>query len=375
MAKMGWEEGQTLGSKGSTNGLAKCLQPDLENLSAEKRAKGIGANKSIHSSNWWENAFNDAASELSVGKKKDRKRKNKSASSSSPEKKSKKSKNRDGTATSASADELRIIENLTKDKWGFTGGREGKMERIRRQEEEYLKKLRADEGMKSDGEKTKTKSSGRADAESKKSHKSSKKKKTSSKGGKDAKESEEDLVYTKELEQCKIKSKLYGKETWWGSKLFFFSGILGSHKRKKDATDSSTNGVSEKDQVKAFFKAKENAVYDHSGIGSQFLDIKLGEEFQGKKKTFETLETNKEEDSDSDKSDTIKIKWKKAFKKALDATTAPMHINDLKSKVIGKHLEALDTDKERNQLEAKFMKKLAKCKHAKQKKSMIHYKQ
>ena len=66
LAGMGWKEGQTLGKRGNENGLVKCLQPDAEDL--EKRVKGIGADKSIHSSNWWEQAFNTAAVSI-VGKK------------------------------------------------------------------------------------------------------------------------------------------------------------------------------------------------------------------------------------------------------------------------------------------------------------------
>ena len=68
LAGMGWKEGQTLGKRGNENGLVKCLQPDAEDL--EKRVKGIGADKSIHSSNWWEQAFNTAAVSIGgVGKK------------------------------------------------------------------------------------------------------------------------------------------------------------------------------------------------------------------------------------------------------------------------------------------------------------------
>ena len=87
LAGMGWKEGQTLGKRGNENGLVKCLQPDAEDL--EKRVKGIGADKSIHSSNWWEQAFNTAAVSI-VGKK------SKSKSSSKKRKAEKEAKKKEG---------------------------------------------------------------------------------------------------------------------------------------------------------------------------------------------------------------------------------------------------------------------------------------
>ena len=149
---------------------------------------------------------------------------------------------------------------------------------------------------------------------------------------------------------------------------------------------SSSSYVSEKDQVKAFFKAKQNAVYDHSGIGSQFLDIKLGEEFRGAKKTFEEDANNNNKqakdgsDGDGDGSDgsdsddtAVKMNWKKAFKKALEGGKS-MHIDKLKSKVIGKQLKRMDSEQERSQLEATFLKKLSKSKRLARKKDTIQYK-
>ena len=87
LAGMGWKEGKTLGKRGNENGLVKCLQPDAEDL--EKRVKGIGADKSIHSSNWWEQAFNTAAVSI-VGKK------SKSKSSSKKRKAEKEAKKKEG---------------------------------------------------------------------------------------------------------------------------------------------------------------------------------------------------------------------------------------------------------------------------------------
>jgi len=266
METMGWREGQTLGRNGDDdNGLVKCLQPDVED--SEKRVKGIGADKSIHSSNWWENAFNSAALTIGKGTKKGKKRKGKDVEKEEKKQASKRSKksgetagksNRDGTDTSATADELRIVENLSKQSWGFTGGREGKMERIRRQELEFMSShAKASESLGATGQEVE---------EGKKSKKSKKSKKKEPK-------------MAVELEHCEVKSKEYAGQTWWGYKIFSFSGVLGSLERKSDP-------VSEKDQEKAFFKAKENASLGHAGIGSQFLDITLGDDFAGKKLTF-----------------------------------------------------------------------------------------
>ena len=81
------EESRKPRKRGNENGLVKCLQPDAEDL--EKRVKGIGADKSIHSSNWWEQAFNTAAVSI-VGKK------SKSKSSSKKRKAEKEAKKKEG---------------------------------------------------------------------------------------------------------------------------------------------------------------------------------------------------------------------------------------------------------------------------------------
>ena len=303
MASMGWKEGETLGR--NENGLVKCLQPDAED--PEKRTKGIGAKTSIHSSNWWEAAFNDAASSIgkagSKGKKRkangDEKEERGTKKKKKEKKKRKQATNRDGTDTSATADELRIVENLSKQRWGFTGGREGKMERIRRQEQEFLSKVQSEK-----------KSEGGAGG-----------KKTSTSGGVSAKKKRKAKTKSDEkelhrIEACEAKRVEYSAAAWWGSKIFSFSGVLGRLERKPGAQDE---GLTEKDQVKAFFKAKENAADGKGGIGSKFIDIKLGEEFQGQKITFGGAEAAKEDgEAGQGEGDGLKDKKKKKKDKKKD---------------------------------------------------------
>lgn len=45
--------------------------------------------------------------------------------------------------TTASAEELKILDQLAKDKWGRWGGRDGKMARVRAQEEKLAAEARA----------------------------------------------------------------------------------------------------------------------------------------------------------------------------------------------------------------------------------------
>ena len=116
------------------------------------------------------------------------------------------------------------------------------------------------------------------------------------------------------IEACEAKRLEYSVAAWWGSKIFSFSGVLGRLERKPGAQDE---GLTEKDQVKAFFKAKENAADGKGGIGSKFIDIKLGEEFQGQKITFGGAEAAKEGEGDGLKDKKKKQKKdKKKDKKA-----------------------------------------------------------
>lgn len=204
--------------------------------------------------------------------------------------------NRDGTETSATADELRIVDSLSKDSWGRWGGREGKMERIRRQEQEFLASQgERDSAPSSEGEEERKK-------EAKRRRKAEKKRSRSSAAAQSL----------NQIERCDAKSKAYSLESWWGHKVFSFSGVLGRLERQEGDDEASGAPRDERDQVKAFFKAKENAAQGKAGIGSQFLDIKLGEEYRGQKLTFAEGDAGK---TKSKKTKSEKTKSEKKSKK------------------------------------------------------------
>ncbi len=263
MASMGWKEGESLGAKDGENGLVKCLQPDV---GYEKSTKGIGADKSIHSSSWWDDAFKSGASNLKKGKKKKKKEKKEKKESKKKEKKGKsKSKSSKASVGTSVVAEVSVP-------FGFSGFREGKMARIRRQEEEeaaLLARAKGKEGKAATAGKVRGREEGSEDKAERKAKKKAKK----------VKKIEIEL---KDSEVRKIEVKEIAVN-WWGRALFTRSSyLLGDQELKTKGTKDSA--FTERDQEELYRHAHTIGTKDRQGLGLS-KELKTSE-FTGKKIKF-----------------------------------------------------------------------------------------
>lgn len=147
MKQFGWSEGKGLGAK--EDGMAEAIK-----VKQKKDQTGVGANSSGQwRDKWWEEAYAQSVSTINGAQVEIKKLNSDSSSSDDSDDSSdsgvdvssvtKQLLHADGTKSSATAAEAKLATQLAKDPWGRFGGRQGKMARIRAQEEAQLAALAA----------------------------------------------------------------------------------------------------------------------------------------------------------------------------------------------------------------------------------------
>jgi hypothetical protein len=268
---------------------------------------------------WWEDAFNSAVQNVQrVGES------SSSSSSSSDEEDGdvEVRRNRDGTLASASVEELQLLESLAKSSGrvaaGRFGGRDAKMERIRRQEAIEAAKMAEKLGLSTAVRVNSDSQLNEKDVEQKKKKKKGtkneddgikrKKKKSSSDSKRIVIECGKD---DKSEEECHVVPT--PRDGWWGCNLFISAGAL-SGAALEVPIDKIKVGFSEDQQAKIYERAQNGKTTGKVGLGKgKRGTIKIdGVAWQGTKKTFE-------EEDETVKDDKVKkeFKWKKVIAKVL----------------------------------------------------------
>lgn len=281
---------------------------------------------------WWEDAFNSAAKGVNVGCS--------SSSSSSDDDSSSDDegnavarKNRDGTLASASQQELKLLEELSASAGrvaaGRFGGRDAKMERIRRQEALEAERLAAKLGLRikkdesQDVVETQPKKKTRNLASEKLEEKRKKKDKAGRiviECGSDGKDGGQDHL-----------PEPTPRHGWWGCNLFISAGSLAGAALELPV-EKKKSGFSEDQQAQIYNDAQKGKTSGKTGLGKgKRGTIKVdGVVWEGKKTTFDEepedtkspkdLEREADGKSKKRKAKNGDVKWRKVISKVLKKT-------------------------------------------------------
>lgn len=352
LQSLGWERGKGLGK--DEQGMKDAIE-----VKKKDDTIGVGGGPSTNWKDaWWEDAFNSAVKNLG---------RTNSSSSDSDDTDSEDDlddglrRNRDGTMASASAQELKILEALNKSQGrvstGRFGGRDAKMERIRRQEALEAAQLAERMGVSID---TGVKTGG--DEEKLPKNKKTKKEINSSSStriviecaGKGSEISDAVMVPTP-------------KDGWWGCKLFCSAGSMSGAALELPVQDKNGKGFSESQQASIYEQAQSGKTIGKTGLGKgKRGTIKIdGMVWEGKKTTFpedgedveKTRKTKKKKESPTPGDNEFR-KWKKVVLKVLKKKAKPnkgMKVKSLHSSV-GKMLASeykleLEKDQIRDQIQ------------------------
>ncbi len=341
LTKFGWKEGRGLGKEGQ--GMVEAIE-----VRQKDDAGGVGAGPVRNFDKWWESAYEAAARGVRV----DRAGGASSASSGSDSDSESdsdsdsdgglrsrvRSINRDGTLASGSVDELKLLERLSKSGGrvaaGRFGGRDAKMERIRRQEAEEAARMReklglqdmkvgtsGEEGGKARAKRPKKRKASDGDRDERETPEKKGKKGKKEKKGKKKEKKEKKSAGRRIVIECGDQSaadefiraacSLTPTSGWWGCKRFTSAGALDSSPLKKVKED---RGFSEDQQAKIYETAQCTKASGKRGLGGGKPGrgaIKVdGAVWEGTKVTFG--------DDDDGKTETIgRIRWERVVKKAL----------------------------------------------------------
>jgi len=327
LTKFGWKEGRGLGKDGQ--GMVEAIE-----VRQKDDTGGVGAGPVRNFDKWWESAYEAAArgvrvdraggaSGASSGSGSDSDSDSESDSDSDGGLRSRvRSINRDGTLASGSVDELKLLERLSKSGGrvaaGRFGGRDAKMERIRRQEAEEAARMREKLGLQDIKVGTSGEEGGKARAKGPKKRKASdgdrderkkpEKKEQKSAGRRIVIECGDQSAAD---EFIRASCSLTPTSGWWGCKRFTSAGALDSSPLKRVKED---RGFSEDQQAKIYETAQCTKASGKRGLGGGKPGrgaIKVdGAVWEGTKVTFG--------DDDDGKTETIgRIRWERVVKKAL----------------------------------------------------------
>lgn len=288
---------------------------------------------------WWEDAFNSAVQNVHrVGE-------SSSSSSSSDDDDGDVGvrRNRDGTLASASVEELQLLESLAKSSGrvaaGRFGGRDAKMERIRRQEAIEAAKMAEKLGLSTAVQVNTNSQLNEKNAEQKKKKKKGsrieddEKKKEKKKSG----DSKRIVIECGKADQVEEECQVVPtpRDGWWGCNLFISSGAL-SGAALEVPIDKVKIGFSEDQQAKIYEQAQHGKTTGKVGLGKgKRGTIKIdGVAWQGTKKTFED-----EDDTVKDDKTKKDFKWKKVISKVLKKKGKKS--KGLKIKHLHKHVAAM----------------------------------
>ena len=313
LQSLGWERGK---------GLGKDEQGMKEAIEVKKKDDTIGVG-GVPSTNWkdawWEDAFNSAVKNVGCG---DASSSSDSDDSDSDVEDTGSLRNRDGTMASASAQELRILEALNKSQGrvstGRFGGRDAKMERIRRQEALEAAQLAERMGM-----------SAEAVAAPKTREAEKHKKQKSTTKSKPLSPSDRIVI------ECGVKDDTSDvvlvptpKDGWWGCKLFSSAGCMSGAALELPVKDKDGKGFSESQQENIYARAQSGKTVGKTGLGKgKRGTIKIdGVAWAGTKTTFSDEDVDKEKEGKNNNKEKKKLKesrseefkrWKKVMMKVL----------------------------------------------------------
>ena len=150
LSKFGWIAGKGLGK--DEQGMAEAIE-----IQKKEDTGGVGAGPGRNWDSWWEDAYAEAATRVRATACGDEPSSSSSSDDSSDDEDDGglrgrvRSVNRDGTVASGSVDELKLLARLSKGAGrvaaGRFGGRDAKMERIRRHEAEEAARMRQKLGL------------------------------------------------------------------------------------------------------------------------------------------------------------------------------------------------------------------------------------
>jgi len=322
LKQFGWQEGRGLGKE--EQGMSSAIE-----IRKKEDQIGVGFGPDRNWNAWWESGFEEAVKGVRVAASHGDGSGDSSDDSSDDEVyagRGRSSLNRDGTVATGSAQELRLLESLAKAGGrvaaGRFGGRDAKMERIRRQEELEAQRMREKLGLvdavrraplgagdgdggekqKSKDDEEKRKNLGEKKEKKKKKEKKEKKKKC---GTSRKRAGQEEPNATKKarrivIECGNIEAGMDGKRAepvaalcptsssgWWGCHVFRSAGAMDSSPLKKRSGDEAT-GFSEDQQAKIYEAAQLGKTSGKTGLGKgKRGTIKVeGAVWKGTKLTF-----------------------------------------------------------------------------------------
>lgn len=340
----GWEAGRGCGKDGQ--GMTKAIEVRKKDDNA-----GIGGNNRYGwEEKWWEAAFNANVQSLSSRAASDSDSSTSGSDSESEDETQLTTcqagilRNRDGTVASASAAELKIAAAISKDARGWAGrfgGREGKMERIRRQEAAAAERARIELGLPSNDASVAPPRPIKMSVTVKTSDGDQghtvNKRKASDKGGVKPKKSKKDTstaqtqgsmsAFTFAAAACSahVEKKVVEKDSkWWGCNYFVSAGYMAGLEPADEATKRQM--FCEDDQENLYNRTQNNKAAGRQGIGVRGSAIKIsGGKYEGTKVKFDDVE-NDAPSTSSDLSPPVRadsgqlagIKWKKLITNTLN---------------------------------------------------------
>eukprot|EP00191_Tetraselmis_sp_GSL018_P007969 CAMPEP_0177602702 /NCGR_PEP_ID=MMETSP0419_2-20121207/15039_1 /TAXON_ID=582737 /ORGANISM="Tetraselmis sp., Strain GSL018" /LENGTH=419 /DNA_ID=CAMNT_0019096263 /DNA_START=20 /DNA_END=1279 /DNA_ORIENTATION=- len=363
LRSLGWEKGDGLGR--NRQGISQAIE-----VKKKEDNSGVGGSVRYDWENkWWEAAFNASVERIQEDSDSDS-----DDSDDEPQPPSLQQalrRNRDGTFASASAEELHLLSTLSKDERGWAGrfsGREGKMERIRRQEAEAAAKAREALGLEDRGpSKTAvnaTKSSLKRKAaspdppERSPSTAAEKPKKRKELGRRQGTESEaardplsgSDAVSPSVPDTDGTLPLVRGD--WWGSKYFVSGGLLGGLDCEESARQRKQ--FCEDDQENLYHRTHSVKAAGRQGIGVRGSEIKIaGGKFQGTRVKFDDAEDEAGPGDDVASPDSGSalegLKWKKMILRELQgAPSGAMKLKRLQKRVAAAAAAKLGGEAARN---------------------------
>lgn len=313
LQSLGWEKGKGLGKQ--EQGMKEAIE-----VKKKDDTLGVGGRPSTNWKDaWWEDAFNAAVKNVNHGRTHSSSSDSSSSDSSDNdmdtgdiEEVGLKRRHRDGTMASASAEELKILKALNKSQGrvstGRFGGRDAKMERIRRQEE--LEAARVAERLNGPvpGKEDVTSDVCEVVVEKQSSSKGTNTRIVIECGG-----SQENLTTSMILRPTP-------RDGWWGCKLFLSAGCMSGAALELPVKDSERDGFSESQQARIYENAQKGKSTGKTGLGKgKRGTIKIqGLAWEGRKTTFSDDDegmTNKGDGVPQGKSGFTE--WKKVVSKVL----------------------------------------------------------
>eukprot|EP00889_Picochlorum_renovo_P001518 jgi/Picre1/28548/NNA_003950.t1 len=327
LKSLGWEKGKGLGKE--EQGMKEAIE-----VKKKEDNIGVGGGPSTDWKDaWWEDAFNSAAKGVNVECSSSSSSSDDDSSDDDDEATAVGRKNRDGTLASASQQELKLLEELSASAGrvaaGRFGGRDAKMERIRRQEALEAERLAAKLGLsiKRDESQDVVETHPKKKTRNLASEKLEEKREKKDKAGR--------IVI-----ECGSDGKDGGQERlpeptprhgWWGCNLFISAGSLAGAALELPV-EKKKSGFSEVQQARIYNDAQKGKTTGKTGLGKgKRGTIKVdGVVWEGKKTTFDeepedtksTKDLEREADGKSKKRKAKNgdVKWRKVISKVLKKT-------------------------------------------------------